>query len=179
MSIFKQKFLELQRRSDPKLSIEFFYITRLDVEPNRNAQKAAEILLEEVLRYYSQTTVEPFRFVNVASLYTQYRVSPPSKKVIPLVTSFPTKEGYVGLVTIKDYYDFLKAPSRPGDLHPQLDEYMFDANVRGYQLSAPVNRRITYTLTGTDRPEFWLLNNGITILTPLANNRVRQLNYGD
>jgi hypothetical protein len=115
----------------------------------------------------------------VAGLWTQYKVAPPSKKVIPLVTSFPTKEGYVGLVTLKNYYDFLKSSPKPGDDHSQLDEYMFDANVRGYQLSAPVNKRITGTLTGTDKPEFWLLNNGITILTPLAINTTEGLSISN
>jgi hypothetical protein len=57
-----------------------------------------------------------------------------------------------------DYYDFLSEPSG------QLAERFFDSNVRGYWKSTPVNKRIAVTLKGGNPPEFWLLNNGITIL---------------
>lgn len=167
IGIFKEKFLELQKRSTPTLSVEFFFITRLDVDPNRNAMRTAERVVEEAAQYYSQTTVEPFRFVNVADLWTQCKVTPPEKKLIPLVQSFATSEGYVGLVSLRSFYEFLKGPKPGVDGHPQIDANIFEANVRGYQLHTSVNKRITDTLK-KGVPEFWLLNNGITILTPEA-----------
>jgi hypothetical protein len=177
MATFKLKFQELKKRSVPKLSIEFFYITRRDVWPNRNAKKAADKLVEKVSNeYYSETTVEPFNFVSVSGLWTQFKIAAPELKTLPLVKSFDVKEGWVGLVTLREYFEFLKGESSDGK--PQIDEHIFDSNVRGYALSARVNTRITRTLTEPDKkatdkkpddkptPEFWLLNNGITILSP-------------
>jgi hypothetical protein len=177
----KVKFKELTTRSVPKLSIEFFFITRVDVEPNRNAKQAAAKMVEKASRYYSETNVEPFRFINAARLWTQFKIAHPSKKGIHLVKSFDTKEGWVGLVTLKDYYEFLKDANPTDDGRPRIDEHIFDSNVRGYQQNARVNTRITNTLTAGDTstavgnaktkpkpPEFWQLNNGITILSPSA-----------
>jgi hypothetical protein len=58
-----------------------------------------------------------------------------------------------------DYYQFLI------EENGQLAERFFDSNVRGYWKSTAINKRIFSTLTGGSPPEFWLLNNGITILT--------------
>jgi hypothetical protein len=69
-----------------------------------------------------------------------------------------TPEGFVGLVKLSDYWKFLQDNS--GD----LDERIFESNVRGFQQNTPVNASIRDTLNKPGKADFWLLNNGITIL---------------
>jgi hypothetical protein len=93
-----------------------------------------------------------------------------------LSKSFDTPEGWVGIVPLRAYYEFLKDETSPD----RLNETIFDDNVRGYYLNTPVNRAITTTLTKPDEePEFWLLNNGITILTPKIGLRSGSLELQD
>src|SRR5206468_2901500 len=73
--------------------------------------------------------------------------------------SLSTPEGQIGLVRLADYYQFIT------ESNGQLAERPFDSNVRGYWKSTSVNKRIASTLKAANPPEFWLLNNGITILT--------------
>lgn len=168
--LFKNQFNNLRTRSTPILSLEVFYITRLDVnEPNVDAQKAADHLVEQAGKYYSDTVVKPVQFIGVKKLWTQAKVAAPKKKSIALTSYFGTKEGWVGLVTLKNYYEFLKDANLGSDGRPKIDEHIFDSNVRGYQVKSPVNQRITSTLMAKDAPEFWQLNNGITIISPKAN----------
>jgi AIPR protein len=168
MRIFKTKFREHQKRSHPKLSIELLYISGLDVQPKPDSLRAAKAVEIKAAKYYNKTEVKPVRFVNVGGLWTQSQIAPPSKKHITLQKAFSTKEGWVGLATLPDFYEFLKGKEIGADGKPEIDDQIFDANVRGYQMNAPVNKRITATLTGANKPEFWLLNNGITILSPKA-----------
>jgi hypothetical protein len=69
-----------------------------------------------------------------------------------------TKEGYVGLVKLRDYYEFIK------DENGQLADRMLEANVRGFQGNVTVNNQIKQTLLGNSETNFWLLNNGITVI---------------
>ena len=168
--IFKTKFLELCKRSDPVLSIECFYVSGQDKTPGRNAKAAARSLEASAKKYYSLTTVLPFNFAGVADLWRQYKIAPPKKKSIAVGRQFDTAEGWVGLTTLTEYFDFLKDKNQD---QLKIDDEMFESNVRGYALNAPVNARIAKTLKCPDeKPEFWLLNNGITILSP-------KVTYGD
>jgi hypothetical protein len=74
-----------------------------------------------------------------------------------------TQEGQIGLVNLVDYNAFL-------DEGGEIGERIFDSNVRGYWKSTPVNTRIATTLGNPKSSEFWLLNNGITILAEKIDN---------
>ena len=69
----------------------------------------------------------------------------------------PIGDGYVGVVRLGDYYNFLKSQDA------NLDELIFESNVRGNQGKTSVNRQMRDALDKSDRPDFWQLNNGITI----------------
>lgn len=71
--------------------------------------------------------------------------------------------GYVCLVNIKDYYDFIT------DASGKRSQTIFDANVRDYEGSVEVNKAIRETLKSPQRDmDFWWLNNGITIIASKA-----------
>lgn len=74
-----------------------------------------------------------------------------------------TVEGYVGLTKLKCFCEFIQ--DEPGI----LAERIFESNVRGYQADTTVNRKIQETLKDANaNVNFWLLNNGVTIISPLA-----------
>jgi AIPR protein len=65
---------------------------------------------------------------------------------------------HVALVTLKNYLTFLT------DTDGTLRKHIFDWNVRDYQGEVEVNREIRSSLNDPESPEFWWLNNGVTIL---------------
>ena len=65
---------------------------------------------------------------------------------------------YVVLASLKKYYDFLL------DSKGNLNKRLFDSNVRDYLGLNPVNNDIQKSLENNSGPNFWWLNNGITII---------------
>ncbi len=65
---------------------------------------------------------------------------------------------YVILASIKKYYDFLL------DSKGNLNKHLFESNVRDYLGLNPVNIDIQKSLVNNAGPDFWWLNNGITII---------------
>ena len=69
---------------------------------------------------------------------------------------------HVALVQLEDYVAFLS------DEQGNLRRHIFDWNVRDYQGDVEVNREIMESLRSEDSPEFWWLNNGVTIVCSKA-----------
>jgi hypothetical protein len=73
--------------------------------------------------------------------------------------ALPDEEnGYVALVALEDYCRFLR------DETGALRRYIFDGNVRDSQGDIEVNNAIAASLNDPGAPQFWWLNNGVTIL---------------
>lgn len=162
MRIFKEKYGAMFM---PSVTLHYYFITKCDYEPDQDAKNAGEDVIRKAKEHFSKADIKPFHFINAQKLYDQLEVRKPEKKELSWEKSFESKEGWVGLVTLQSYYEFLK------DEKGSLSEQIFDENVRGYQMNTAVNQEVTKTLTTSDKPEFWMLNNGITILTPEANSR--------
>lgn len=158
MRLFKDKY-GIIVGENPPLSVDFYYITKKDVEPNQDCKTSAEKVLTKVRGHFNQAQCE-FHFVNAAGLWLQVQARPSKKKSLKWAAQWlATPEGQIGLVRLVDYYNFLIENNR------QLAERFFDSNVRGYWKTTTVNKSIAATLKAPSAPEFWLLNNGITILT--------------
>jgi len=65
---------------------------------------------------------------------------------------------WVTLVSLRNYIAFLT------DDDGSYRDYLFTDNVRDYNPSSPVNRDIVRTLLDPASPEFWWLNNGVTVV---------------
>ena len=74
-----------------------------------------------------------------------------------------TESSYVVLVNLKDYFSFITDDSG------SLRRYIFEWNVRDYQGNVEVNADIERTLADASAPEFWWLNNGITVVASGAS----------
>jgi hypothetical protein len=158
MRLFKDKY-GIIIGENPPFSVDFYYITKKDVEPNNDCKTSSAKVIDVVKKHFSNAQVT-FNFVNAAALWKQVEARPSKKKILKWQSqSLSTPEGQIGLVRLADYYQFIV------ESNGQLAERLFDSNVRGYWKSTTVNKRIASTLKAANPPEFWLLNNGITILT--------------
>jgi hypothetical protein len=73
------------------------------------------------------------------------------------------QEGYVVLARLRDYCRFVQ------DEKGALRRYLFDSNVRAFLGANLVNADIAETLASEAGPNFWWLNNGVTILATSAS----------
>jgi hypothetical protein len=163
MRLFKDKYGVIVGEN-PSLAVEVFYITKKDVEPNEDCEKSAEKIKAVVKKYFSHAQSD-FHFVNAPKLWTQVQARPSQKKPLKWASQpMTTQEGEIGLVNLSDYYSFLK------EANGRIAERIFDSNVRGYWQETPVNKRIAMTLREPGKADFWLLNNGITILAEKIDN---------
>jgi hypothetical protein len=164
MSNFKEKY-QIISGERPPLKIDYYYITKGDEQkPNISAQDAIDRIKGIVKKHFNKAEYE-FHCVNAQGLLDQIETRPKRSKPLSWsVNPMPTaEESYVGLVNLQKYYEFLT------DENGDIDERMFDENVRGYQGDVTVNEEIWKTLNSDKNINFWLLNNGITIITPDAS----------
>ena len=174
MQIFKDKYLRLAGNF-PDVSVDYYYITRGDeVRPDTKARDAADKVKQVVSRHLSGAGCT-FHFVNAQGLLRQIRKRRLRERVLLWAENpMHTEEGYVGLVRLRDYFEFIT------DEHGGLDERMFESNVRGFQQNTQVNIQLRQSLASREEANFWLLNNGITVICSEAQSSgVRRLNLED
>ena len=164
MRTFKEKYLMIAG-TFPSVVIDYYYITKGDEsKPNTNATEAADRVIGKVREHLNKAECG-FHFVNAQALLEQVQSRPPRERMLAWAeTPMQTKEGYVGLVKLRHYYEFIK------DEHDELADRIFEANVRGFQQNTPVNKQIRQSLRSGKMPNFWLLNNGITIIAEKSQN---------
>lgn len=159
MNTFKDKYKSIMANF-PDLSVDFYMVTRGD---ETALDQVAE---DEVARLISivQTQIAHsncnFHPVNTQSLLEHVRRRKQTTKTLKW-TSAPvqTSDGYVGLVNLREYFEFLK------DDDGELNETIFESNVRGFQGLTSINNAMAETLKSGGPLNFWLLNNGITAIS--------------
>ena len=78
-------------------------------------------------------------------------------------------EGYLALVNLVDYYRFIS------DEQGRLKDDIFDLNVRDYQGSVEVNEDIEDSLFNGIDINFWVLNNGVTVVADRGSSVAKDL----
>lgn len=140
-----------------KFDIHIIYACRGDdsIEPNIQA-KAEQI--ETICQEFFSDCSATFSFWGNSKLLAKYRES--QNTSLDLVyDQCMTQDGqYIILAKLKNYYKFITDPTR------KLNRHLFDSNVRDYLGLNPVNSDILKSLSSADGPNFWWLNNGITII---------------
>jgi AIPR protein len=175
MKTFKEKYGRLAGYFPQKILIEYFYVTRADeTKPNAHAVNSAERVKRKAKEHLSRAECN-FHFVNAQFLLNQISARPPAGRELPWSENpIQTQDGYTGLVKLSDFYNFIL------DEQGELSRRIFESNVRGFQQYTPVNREIKKTLESVSDVEFWLLNNGITILaTETRSAGLRRLSLKD
>jgi hypothetical protein len=98
------------------------------------------------------------RFVGAAELWESISAPPSYTLQLSYQENATSGSSHVALVRLGDYMTFLS------DQAGGLRRHIFDWNVRDYQGDVEVNQEIRSSILDPDAPEFWWLNNGVTII---------------
>lgn len=143
-------------------SINFSYSSRGDTsfigDPILSRAKQIESITLESFGNCCTT----FNFHGATEIVKLHRKAPQFSLELPFVEALSKGERYVLLVNLNDYFNFI---SDNGNLR----RYLFDSNVRDFMGFNRVNEDIKTTLDNVSSPDFWWLNNGITLLATSAS----------
>jgi AIPR protein len=143
----------------PRISVNVVYATpgdRQGVTPQVEAKlNALRQVIAEAVPDPSLVTAE---LMGDKELLSRYNERPSYAVRMEYQESATSGDSHVALVKLKDYYDLIV------DENGRLRRHLFEWNVRDYQGNVEVNKGIRESLTSADSPEFWWLNNGVTIL---------------
>lgn len=168
--LYRNTLLKLASKH-PKTKVKFVYASRGDSTNIGKEVKARITPFVTALEQYSDKASVDFygadELWNAANLIPTYTLQLPYDENITFGTS------YAALVSIGDYLKFIT------DDNGDLRRYVFEMNVRDYQGGVEVNKRIAETLKDEKSPEFWWLNNGVTIVCSHATIIGKLFNLDD
>ncbi|CAN7472714.1 AIPR family protein [Variovorax paradoxus] len=153
-----------QRTASSLPSIHFHvgYACRGDISDLEENVRARGNQIERLINDYfsgAKVDVEYFGASELIELHRKNRV------ILELTYSELLTSGqdaYVLLVPMDAYANFIR------DENNNLRRYLFDSNVRDFLGQSRVNQDISNTLQNPEGPNFWWLNNGVTILATQA-----------
>jgi hypothetical protein len=142
----------------PKLRIEFHYVTR-GSSANANTKVLAKAKdLEQQFEGSFSDAAGQVALIGATELWKLTSSTPTYTLSLTYRENATSGSSHVALVSIRDYLDFLR------DESGALRRHIFDWNVRDYQGEVEVNREMQESLANAADPDFWWLNNGVTII---------------
>ncbi|MGW5582458.1 AIPR family protein [Streptomyces sp. NPDC003857] len=165
--IFREAWEKLITRR-PRISVNVVYAAPGD---SRNITPQFEAKLN-ALEQVILSSVPDARKVSVEllgdkELLARYNERPPYTLAMKYQESATSGQSHVALVRLKDYYNLIV------DDNGRLRRHLFEWNVRDYQGNVSVNQEIRQSLTAPDSPEFWWLNNGVTLICSDATSTAK------
>lgn len=142
----------------PSTEIRFSYATRgnsAGIDPKVRT-KAADLELQ--FASVMSDAVGVVEFLGAAELWKRASSLPSYTLELAYQENATSGTSHVALVSLRDYWAFLS------DENGALRRHIFDWNVRDYEGTVEVNREIQGSLGSGESPEFWWLNNGVTII---------------
>lgn len=147
----------------PQIRIFIMYGSRGDTSQIGESIAARAGQIEASFRNLFSSSVVHFSFVGAAELVHLHRKSKRFALDLPFLEYLATgQDSYVLLVRLEDYWKFVS------DDGGNLRRYLFDSNVRDFLGTNQVNEEIARSLADSTAPDFWWLNNGVTILATSA-----------
>lgn len=141
-----------------EIKAKIVYICRGIVEElGENIQARAHQVEASVKSSFRDSSAE-FFFFGCSELLMQYRKVKQYDIELPFEKSLSKGEHGIFLIKLQEYFHFIS------DEDGKLKRYLFDTNVRAYMGINRTNQDILQTLNDVDSPDFWLLNNGITMI---------------
>lgn len=155
--LFTQAWKHMAKRG-ARAEINVVYVSRGDTATvNSRVQKRSEILLDELAGLVNSATVR-FTFMGAKELFQAMMSSPSYTLELAFQQNAISGNGHVALVQLRDYWRFL------ADENGDLQRHIFDWNVRDFAGSDGVNSEIRASVEASDGPEFWWMNNGVTVV---------------
>ncbi len=142
----------------PTVDIRFSYVTRGRAA---DVNSKVEIKARDLEKQFSEVmpgATASVTFVGTIELWSLHSTVPAYTSELAYQENVTSGNSHVALVALSDYLTFLT------DGTGSLRRHIFDWNVRDYQGNVEVNREISESLNDDEGPEFWWLNNGVTIV---------------
>lgn len=146
----------------PKVEIHFVYATRGRTDRKNTKVEIKARDLESQFADVISGAVGRVEFLGAAELWRRTNTVQSYTMQLTYQESATSGSSHVALVKLRDYMAFLS------DEKGELRRHIFDWNVRDYQGDVEVNREIKESLQNPEAPEFWWLNNGVTIVCSTA-----------
>jgi hypothetical protein len=147
----------------PVVKFHMIYGSRGDASDIGESVVARAAQIKGTVEHLFSSCEATFRFVGASELVESHRRSKTFTLNLPFIEYLATgKESYVLLVPLDKYWRFVS------DEDGSLRRYLFDSNVRDYLGTNQVNDDIARSLLDPGAPDFWWLNNGVTILATNA-----------
>jgi hypothetical protein len=173
IGIFRSAWEKLLTRR-PLISVYVAYTTPGDtrgVTPQVEAKVLAlRSVIANALPDSSSISVE---LMGDRELLNRYNERPSYALAMRYQESATSGRSHVALVKLKDYNNLIV------DENGRLRRHLFEWNVRDYQGNVAVNQDIRKSLTVPDSPEFWWLNNGVTIICSDATSAGKTYSLSD
>ncbi|HSS42873.1 MAG TPA: AIPR family protein [Solirubrobacterales bacterium] len=156
VGIFRNTWEQLAPRH-PTICVDIHYATKGDTRKlnKKVATRATDLtkaIIDEIPRSEARVTFEGAReLLDLAAEEKSYTMPLPFKEMAAAPNS------HVLLVKLQDYVDFISE-------NGVMRKHIFDWNVRDFEGGVEVNKEITASLGDADAPEFWWLNNGVTVI---------------
>lgn len=148
----------------PTLTFNMFYASRGEKTLLGESISARANQLVNLFNQYFSAATATFTALGATELVELHREVKSFALDLPVQECLTAgQEGYVVLTRLKDYCVFVQ------DEKGGLRRYLFDSNVRAFLGVNLVNADISETLEAQDGPNFWWLNNGVTILATSAS----------
>ena len=163
------------RKLSPRLasfSIEISYASRGNTAEIGDEVRSRGNQLKQLVQVYFGSCQSSFNFLGCTELVELHRKIPNYSLELPFVEALAKGERYVVLARLSDYFKFVSDAGR-------LRRYLFESNVRDFMGLNRVNEDIKATLEGPDSPDFWWLNNGVTILATAASITGKSIQAAD
>jgi hypothetical protein len=150
--------LQLLATRHPRVQVRFSYVTRGITNAINAKVQAKASDLERQFQGLLPDARGAVEFLGAAELWRRASMLPSYTLQLTYQENATSGTSHVALISLRDYLDFLT------DDDGALRRHIFDWNVRDYQGDVEVNREIRASLLTEETPEFWWLNNGITIV---------------
>lgn len=148
----------------PSICFTLYYASRGDTSLIGQSISARASQLKSLFRHYFSAAKVDFISLGASELVERYREVKSFAIDLPVQECLTAgQEGYIVLARLSDYYKFVQ------DENGDLRRYLFDSNVRAFLGTNLVNVDIAETLVSEIGPNFWWLNNGVTILATSAS----------
>lgn len=154
------------RKVSPRLSqfsINFYYASRGNISDLGESIASRADQITQITKNAFGNCDSKFIFLGSTELIELHRKTPNFSIDLPFIEHLSSGETYIILVRLKDFYNFIQDEGK-------LRRYLFDSNVRAFMGLNRVNEDIRDTLLDVSSPDFWWLNNGVTILATGASS---------
>ncbi|HAC21359.1 MAG TPA: abortive phage resistance protein [Porphyromonadaceae bacterium] len=163
------------KKTSSKLSrfnLNFYYASRGNTQDiGESVISRSEHLKQAATDNFGNCNIN-FTFCGSTELIDLFRKKPDFLLELSFCEYLSSNGAYILLVKLSDYYMFISDQDK-------LRRYLFDSNVRDYMGLNKVNEDIQNTLHNQESPDFWWLNNGVTILATNAIIVGKSIQVGD